>query len=867
MSAAGQTSGSLWRVPLALRLALRDLRGGLRGFRIFIACIFLGVAAITGIGSSARILSDSLAQEGQKILGGDIAFRIAQQEADAEQISWMRQHAKVSSIATMRAMARSRSGEASLAELKAVDSAYPLTGSVVLADTTEPLARALAVKDGVHGVIADPALLVRLGLKQGDTFFIGDSVFQLRAVLKSEPDKLADGFGLGPRVLMTQDAFRASGLVQPGALIRWTYRLLLTDARSGSRNNTSASDAVLRQTLASARQAFPDAGWRVTTRANVSPAFTRNLNRFAQFLTLVALTALMVGGVGVANAVRGFMERKQHDLAVFKALGASGGYIFRMSIIEVLLAAAIGIGLGALVGAALPYGIALVFGSLIPIPFTPSVYPSTLLTGCAFGFLTALAFVLLPLGHVHDTRVSALFRDRVESDRQRLRTRYVVMTGAVAAIFLGAVILTANDRFLALVYVAVALGVLLVLRLVGMAIIHGARRAPKIASTELRLAIANIHRPGAGSQAVVLSLGLGMTLLVALTIMDLNFRSVLKEGIPGKTPSFFFLDIQREQTSGFEKFLKSSAPGVTLDVVPMMRGRVLSVNGVPASKVQVSQNAAWALRGDRGITYAADLPAGSSLTNGQWWKPDYSGEPLVSVETKIAEGIGLKIGDILVFNVLGRKISAKVASFRDVNWRTFGINFVFVFSPSAFAGAPHANIATATFTGGDRGQQELRLLKSLAAKFPTVTSVRIRETLDALNKVSEQLSFAMRGATSIALIASILVLAGAVSAGQRARIYDAVILKALGATRRRLLASILLEYGLLGLVTGLFALIAGSLAAWVVMTQVMKLDSFSWYWGAAGWAVVLGLVITVFLGLAGTWRILDEKPARRLRSL
>lgn len=863
MSIAGSTAAGRWRIPLALRMAVRDLRGGLQGFRIFIACIFLGVAAITGIGSSARILSDSLVREGQIILGGDIAFRLAQQEASPAQLSWMGERGKLSSIATMRAMARSSAGEATLVEVKATDANYPLTGAIVLADTSEPLSKVLAPRNGIHGVVVDQALLVRLGLKPGDRFSIGDGQFQLRAVIRSEPDKLAAGFGLGPRVILSENAFRASGLVQPGALIRWTYRILL----KGSAPGVSASDAVLKQARSLSEKAFPEAGWRVTTRTNVSPAFSRNLNRFAQFLTLVALTALMVGGVGVANAVRGFMERKQHDLAVFKALGASGGYVFRMSIIEVLLAAAIGIGLGATIGAAIPYSIAVLFGSVIPIPFVPSVYPSTLLAGAVFGFLTALAFALPPLGHVHDTRVSALFRDQVESSRARLRLRYVVMTCIVVAIFLATVIGTASDRWLAFIYVGVALGVLLVLRFVGSAIIWLARRAPRVTRTELRLAIANIHRPGAVTQAVVLSLGLGMTLLVALSIMDLNFRSVLREGIPGKTPSFFFLDIQRQQVPDFTKFLNTRAPGVRLDVVPMMRGRVLAVNNVPASKVKVSQNAAWAMRGDRGITYAADLPAGSKLSAGTWWGPNYTGEPLVSVETKIAEGIGLKLGDTIIFNVLGRKVSARVASFRDVNWRTFGINFVFVFSPSTFAGAPHANIATATFAGGDRGAQELALLKSLAQKFPTITSVRIRETLDALNKVSEQLSFAMRGATSIALIASILVLAGAVSAGQRARIYDAVILKTLGATRRRLLASILLEYGLLGLATGLFSLIAGSLAAWVVMTQVMKLDSFQWYWGAAAWAVVLGLVITVLLGLAGTWRILNEKPARRLRNL
>ncbi|MCC2097465.1 MAG: FtsX-like permease family protein [Hyphomicrobiales bacterium] len=850
-------------LPLSLRMAVRDLRGGLRGFRVFIACIFLGVAAIVGIGSSAQILTDSLAREGRKILGGDIAFRLVHQEADAAQLAWMKQRGSVSSIATMRAMARNNAGDAALVELKAVDGAYPSVGQVELTGGSSDLATALARRDGVFGVVADGALLVRLGLKPGNRFSIGDGAFELRAQLKAEPDKLASGFGLGPRVILSQEAFRASGLVQPGALINWTYRMLVNSATPG----TPASDAKLETMVEQSEQAFPDAGWRVTTRQNVSPRFSRNLDRFAQFLTLVALTALVVGGVGVANAVRSFMERKQHDLAVFKSLGASGGYIFRMAIVEVLLAAGIGIVLGAMAGAAIPFAIDAVFASVIPIPFMPSVYPSTLLTGAAFGVLTALAFALPPLGHVHDTRVSALFRDAVEAGGPALRLRYVLMTAAAVLLFLAMVLWTASDRWLAFIYMGVALGVLLVLRLVGAGITWLARHAPRVSSTELRLAIANIHRPGAVTQAVVLSLGLGMTLLVALTVMDLNFRSILKEGVPGKTPSFFFLDIQKQQTRAFADYIEKMAPGAKLEIVPMMRGRVISVNGVAASEVKVAQNAAWALRGDRGVTYSQAVPAGSTLNGGEWWSAGYTGPPLVSIESKIADGLDLKIGDTITFQVLGRRIKAKVSSFRQVNWGTFGINFVFVFSPSAFAGAPHANIATATFAGGDRGALEVRLLKSLAKTFPTVTSVRIRETLDALNKVTEQLSFAIRGATSIALIASILVLAGAVSAGQRARIYDAVILKTLGATRRRLLASILLEYGLLGLAAGVFSLLAGSLAAWVIMARVMKLDTFGFYWSAAGWAVLLGLAITILLGLAGTWRILNEKPARRLRSL
>ena len=847
---------------LALRLALRDLGGGLSGFRIFLACIALGVTAIVGVGSVSRGLSDGLARESRRILGGDIAFSLMHREVNEAERAFLEARGSVSTVATMRVMARRPEGSAALVEIKAAPPTYPAIGAAVLAPAM-PLQEALATRGGVPGFVAEAALAARLDLKVGDRIMIGDASFEYRAELKSEPDKLAGGVGFGPRVIISVEALRSTGLIQPGSLVRWINRLTLPPDPSGQ----PASEARVDALAAQARSALPEAGWEIRTRANVSPQFDKNLQRFTQFLTLVGLTALVVGGVGVANAVHGFVERKRNDLATLKSLGATGGFVFMTSLIEVVLASLIGVAVGLVIGMAIPFGVAAAFGAVIPLPFEPSVYPRELATGALYGLLTGLVFSLLPLGRAHDISVSALFRDQIAPDSSLPRRRYLILLALAACALCGAILWLASDRKLAAIYIGGTLALFVTLRLVALAIMALAKRAPHLRGAELRLAVANIHRPGALTPAVVLSLGLGLALLVALTLIDGNVRNQIAQALPGKTPSFFFMDIRSSEAGAFDAFLRSHAPEAKLERVPMMRGRVVRLNGLRPEEIKAKEEAAWVLEGDRGISYSTTLPEGSELTDGDWWPADYSGPALVSMEAVAADGLGLKVGDEITLNVLGRNLSARIANLRKVNWRSLGINFVFVFSPNTFAGAPHTELATATYPPGSDPARELALLKDVAAAYPAVTSVRVKDALDAVADMTAQIATAIRGASGVALAASVLVLGGALAAGRRTRTYEAVILKTLGATRMQLLKAILYEYGLLGLATAAFGVLAGSLAAWGVVAKVMKIDGFVWFWSSAVMAAGIALLVTLGLGLAGTWRILGQKPAPYLRDL
>ena len=842
---------------LALRFAARELRGGLRGFYVFIACIALGVMAIAGIGSVAAGLADGLAREGRVILGGDLAFSLSLREASTDERAFLDSRGRVSLAATLRAMARAQDGRTALVEVKAVDIAYPLYGAVAL-DPAQPLAAVLAQRDGAFGAAADPALLARLDLKPGARIMLGAAPIEIRAELTSEPDKLAGGIGFGPRLLISEAALRATGLLQPGSVVRWHYRLRLPD--------NDATDTGVRAATAAAQARLPEAGWEVRSRSNASPALERNVERFTQYLTLVGLSALLVGGVGVANAVKGHLDRRREVIATLKALGATGSRVFRIYLTQVLVLAALGALPGLAVGAALPFLIAWGFGAVLPLPIAPAVHPGELALALLYGLLTAAAFALWPLGRAHDVPVSALFRDEVANERHWPRRPYIVATALVGCALASVAVELAYDRRIAAIFVGAAVAVFVLLRLVAALLMLVARRLPRPGSPVVRLALANIHRPGAITPSVVLSLGLGVAVLVTVIAIDGNLRRQFLAALPDKAPSFYFVDIPAADADKFDAFIHARAPRATLERVPMLRGRIVAAKGVPAEDLKPSPDASWALQSDRGITYGDEVPAGSRLVAGQWWKPDYRGPPLVSLEKRIADGVGLALGDQVTVNVLGRNLVATVANLRTVDWQSLGINFVMVFSPATFRAAPHTHIATLSYPGGGTSEEEAGLLKAMADAFPAVTTVRVREALDSVGHIVANLALAIRGASVLTLVVAVLVLGGALAAGHRHRVYDAVILKTVGATRMRLLSAYALEYLALGLATALFGVAAGSAAAALIITKVMNLP-FAWLPGPLLTAAAGAVAATVLLGLVGTFTALGQKPASVLRNL
>ncbi|MBT9291054.1 ABC transporter permease [Prosthecodimorpha staleyi] len=862
--AAAQSFAAAQSLATALRFALRELRGGLGGFRIFILCIALGVAAIAGVNSVRRAMTETIAEEGQSILGGDLAFALVNREASPAEAASIGRLGTVSVAATLRAMARKGDGvDQTLVEIKAVDAAYPLYGRLeaetaggVIADD----ARGLLARDGRgrYGALVEVPLMVRLGLAIGDEISVGTAQFTVAGVVRSEPDKVAGGVGFGPRLLIGEAALRETGLLQPGSLVRWHYRVKLA--------SQVADEAGLRALANGIETAHPDAAFETRSRANAAPSLKRNIDRFAQFLTLVGLTALIVGGVGVANAVRAYLDGKRDVIATLKCLGASGSFVFRVYFLQILAIAGLGIVAGLVLGSIAPPIAGYFLSGVLPIGARAVLYPAELGLAVAYGFLVAVAFASIPLGRAHDVPPTALFRDAVEPDRRLPRPRYLVLVGAALAGLAALALGLAEDRVAALLYLAALGAAFGLLRLVAIGVIALAARMPSPPSAELRLALRNIHRPGAPTGSVVLSLGLGMTLLVTLALVDANLRDQIRQQLPKHAPSFFFMDVPNRQVPEFNALVRREAPDAQLVDVPMLRGRIVALKGVPAASVTPAREAAWVLTGDRGITYSDSLPENSRMVSGSWWAKDYAGPPLVSFEEDIARGLGLAIGDSVRVNVLGREFEAKIANFRRLQWETLGINFVMVFSPNTFRGAPHSFLATVTWADGGTADKEVDLLRKVTAAFPVVTTIRVKDALQAVDDLVGKLADGVGAAAGVTLATAVLVLAGALAAGQRRRIYDAVVLKTLGATRRRILTAFAFEYGLVGLAAALFGLVAGSAAAWMVLSRIMGL-TFALDAAVAIGSVALALAATLGFGLYDTWRALGAKAAPVLRHL
>lgn len=844
------------RFSLAIRFALREMRGGLRGFYIFLACVALGAAAISGVNSVSQSINQSITAEGQVILGADVRFELDNRLPTDDELAFVKGLGEVTVGANLRSMARRADGQdQALVELRAVDDLYPLFGDLV----TEPAmanADLFANVDDVFGAAVAPILLDRLNLSVGDQVLLGDATFDIRGLVINEPDALSEGFGFAPRMMISQEALDATGLVRLGSLVEHSYRIDLPGDPSPSELSN------VRQL---ATETHPDAGWSIRTSRRAAPALTRNIERFSQFLTLVGLTVLVVGGVGVGNAVRAFLDSKRSVIASFKCLGASSRFVFTIYLAQVFFIALIGVALGLMVGALIPFLTASLLSAALSINVSAALYPSALVLAALFGLMSALTFAIIPLGNAGKVPATALFRQWSLGQSGLPGLGYTALAIVLAVLLAALVITTSDSNQITVIFLAAVAFSFLVLRLVSMLVQYLAQKSPQVRSTPLRMAIGNIHRPGALTSSVVTSLGLGLTLLVALALIDGNLRREIAGNLPDRAPNFFFVDIQSNEIDGFEAVINEAAPDGKLVKVPMLRGRILQFNGTDLRDMNIPPEARWVTRGDRGVTYAANKPEDSILSQGEWWPDDYSGEPLVSFTAEEGRELGLELGDSITVNVLGRTITAKIASFRDVQWESGGINFVMVFSPNTFAGAPHSWLAT-LMDSSATAEQEGDILRQVTQAYPTVTSVRVKDAVELVEQLVGQIALAIRAAAAVALVASVLVLAGALAAGNRARRHDSVVLKTLGATRTTLIRAFSYEYLILGLSTAIFALVSGGLAAWYVINQIMTLP-YTFLPDVAIATLVGALVLTVGIGLIGTWQVLGQKAAPILRDL
>ncbi len=834
-------------LKIAFRFAMRELRGGLRGFRVFLACLALGVAAIAAVGTVRAGIEAGLEKEGAALLGGDAEVEFTYRFAREDELAWLDTiSTQVSETVDFRSMVvveRGENTERGLSQIRAVDSAYPLVGKVTL-DPEIPLDAALAD----HGVVLERILADRLGLVAGDTVKLGTQTFTLRAILERYPDNASGGFGLGPRTIVLTSDLKDTGLLEEGSMFSTNYRLTLPPNPDLEALEKATEDQ------------FRDQGlrWRDSRRGAGGTA--RFVERIGAFLILMGLSGLAVGGVGVSAAVRAYLSGKTSVIATLKTLGATRNTIFLTYFIQIGILTILGVAIGLALGGTIPLLAAPLIAEALPIPSDFTLQIAPLAEAALYGILAALIFTLWPLARTEQIRPATLFRDAFGTTNRLPALRYLIATALLLGALIGAAVWFSGTVWLTLWTAGGIAGALFILviaaffaRITAKALAKRTRGWPT-----MRLALNAIGARGGETTSVVLSLGLGLAVLSAVGQIDGNLRASFSDELPEVAPSYFFVDIQPDQIDGFKARLDGDKDVRKVDSAPMLRGVITQINGENAEDVAGGH---WVVRGDRGVTYAAALPEGSDITEGAWWPEDYAGPPLMSFAAEEGAEIGLKLGDTVTVNILGRDITATIASFRNVSWETGGIGFVMTMNPSALQGAPHSWISTVYASP----ESEAKILRDLATMYPNITAIRIRDVIDQVIEVVNGISAATRYAALATLVTGFLVLIGAALAGERARTYEAAVLKTVGATRTRILWSFALRAALLGLAAGIVALAAGILSGWAVTTFVMEGD-YMVIWSNAFLIIGGGVMASLVAGLAFAIKPLAAKPARVLRA-
>ncbi len=836
------------------RIARRDLSGRFRGLRLLIICLFLGVATLATIGSLTASITGELSQRGQVILGGDFEVTMSQRLASEAELAAFEREGVLSETVRMQAMAQRTAPRASgtgpdaiLAELKGVDYDYPLYGTLTLrSGKYAPLDPASTV---IGAGLAD-----RLDLKPGDRIRFGEAEFTISGIILDEPDRLGEGFTLGPVALVSDLGIQRTGLIQPGSMYEAKYRVKVGPLADPA------------QSIARLKAEFPEAGLELRDRDRGAPGTARFIERMGQFLSLVGLAALVIAGIGVGNGVASYLATKRQGIATLKILGAGSSDILRIYLVQILAVSTLAIFGGLIAGALIPPAIIAAAGDVLPVKPGFAIHPLPLAVSAAYGLLIAFIFALPPLARARHVPAAGLFRSLVEGNRWPDRATMIAVGVGIAGIVTLALV-TAREAIFSAWFMAAATGVLLMLAGIGWAIRWTASRLPRPKAPLLRLALANLHRPGAQTGQLVVALGLGLTLFVILAGIQTSLTNEITRTVPKEAPNLFVLDVPVARGDEFRRVVEQAAPGAAVNAVPSLRGTVTGYKNIRVADLKDIPENAWVLRGERGLTYAETLPEGSELIEGQWWPKGYDGPPLVSIDREMANVLDLKIGDSLTVSLLGREFTAKIASLRQINWDTMGFNYVMVFSPNTLRDAPHNLAATVSLKGmADADAKERAVSKAVLAGFASSSVIEVRDVIGQVTTILTQIATAIAAAGSIAILSGIAVLIGAIAASRQARIYDSVILKTLGATRRQILSAQALEYGLLAALLALVALALGLTAAWYVITQIF---SFNW---APDWPVVMltlagGALLTLGLGIAGSLPVLAARPARALRQL
>jgi len=836
--------------PLSFRFAARELRGGVRGFRIFLACLALGVAAIAAASSTAEAFRRGLASQASEILGGDLSLTVNQRGFNPAEQAILQKAGRVSYSVGSIAMAEAPSGERRLIQLRGVNGTYPLAGQVTLAGGPSSLQAAIATTDGVAGAVVEQPLLDRLHLKVGDRFLAGNLPLVVRAVLLGEPDRLSRGFALGPRVITNLDALQKGGFMAPGLPFGETARLALPAGAPLEASKTS-----LRKALGGLI--------RIRDREDAAPGIHRLIDQLEYFLGFIGLASLVAGGLGVFGAVSAYLEARKPVIATLKALGAEGQLVRDVYLIQIGFLAALGVAIGLAVGAAAPLVMGVLVQDKLPIPALFALYPWPLAKAAAFGLLAAAAFSLAPLGRARSTPPASLFRSDLSGT---LKVGPEIVGAVLAAAGLAAMaVVTAPTPLAATIMIAGVAASFGLLWALGWGSAAAAGRARTGARGPLRIGLANLAGPHSAARTASPAIGLGVALLAAVVLIQSALLNQVAEVAPRTAPALVFTDIPGDRTAAFDAAV-ARAFGQPLTQKnylrePFVTGRITRVRGQPVDAAKIPRQDRWAYDSDISLSAIGPKPEDPGITDGRWWPANYAGPPLLAMDVDVAKGEQVKVGDKVTLSILGRDIEAQVAALRKVDFGGFGASFPLVVTPSSVAGANLRQVAIAKASKA----QEAAVIHALGKDFPTVNVISVREQLEAATDLFDRLALAVRGAAAVAALAGLLVLAGAIAARARARTREAATLKVLGASRAQILGAYVLEYGAVGVIAGSAGVALGYSAAWPVVVKVFH-AKWSMDWAGVAALLAAASVVAGVGGLLAAFQALSKRPAPALRA-
>lgn len=812
---------------------------------MLVAGVAVGVATIAAVGSLAGTISDDVREGARSVIGGDVSLRLFHHPADAEQRTFIAEVGAYSEVIKLRARTRTADGSAStLAEVEGVDAAYPLYGAV---DFEPPvaLAEALAERDGIRGAVVDRRLLDALNVNVGERLRLGPAMVKVRAVFRDETGRSVGPVSLGPRVLVAGEALAGTELTAPGAPVYWYYLVRLSEGADS------------RAWIAALERRFPDAGWRIVDAADGVPGMERVVDVGRALLLLIAVAVVLIGGVGVACAVRSHIERRVGTIAILKSLGATERLISATYFVQVMLAAGLAVLLGLAVGGAAPAALALARPDLLP-EAGEAVHFDALATAAAFGLLATAAFGAWSLGRIRHVTPQHLFRDLVAPIRRHWMARAVIVAAMAAALaFL--LFATVGMPLIAGLFVAGAALAVTVFLLLGRALAWTAGRCARMCGAEPRLALSSLARPGAATVPVVAALGLCLTLLVAIRAVEDNATHYLAETVPKDAPGLAVLNLPPAEGASFEAGVGAIAGVERVERMPFVHARIARVEGRPLRQEDIPRDIAWAVRGDRGVSWAATPPADSEIAAGEWWAVGHTGPPLVSLDAEVARRLGISVGDALTLNMHGELLTGTVANLRRIDWTRLQLDFPIVLSPPPEP-PPYRELAAVWADEAALGAVE-RLVEE---SFPAAASLRIGPVLEQLGAAIRGVTGALGMLSAAAVAAAVVVLAGSLAATWRVRLRDMVILRMIGARPRQLAFAGMLELALLGIATAAIAGVLGTLMAYGIVSRIAP-DAWILRPAVPAWLAAVAVAGMAIAGLVLPRNALRHSPMAFLR--